>query len=59
MAIIVGDLQRIRIYGDKGWQIPQHVPDEVWRAYEDLVAAGYDARLVQGADGEGAKRDEA
>ncbi|MEY4094494.1 MAG: hypothetical protein RLZZ53_1693 [Acidobacteriota bacterium] len=59
VAIIVGDLQRIRIYGDKGWQIPQHVPDEVWRAYEDLVAAGYDARLVKGVDGEGAKRDEA
>ena len=48
VAIIVGDLQRIKIYGDKGWQIPQEIPDDVWRAYEELVAAGYDSRLVRG-----------
>lgn len=48
VAIMVGDLQRIKIYGDKGWQIPQEIPDDVWRAYEELVAGGYDSRLVRG-----------
>jgi uncharacterized SAM-binding protein YcdF (DUF218 family) len=45
--ILVGDLQRIRVYAEKGFQIPQDIPDEVWRAFEALVAAGYDKRLVK------------
>jgi uncharacterized SAM-binding protein YcdF (DUF218 family) len=45
--ILVGDLQRIRVYAEQGFQIPQDIPDEVWRAYEALVAAGYDKRLVK------------
>ena len=44
--ILVGDLQRIRLYGEKGFQIPQEIPDEVWKAYEALVAAGYDGYLA-------------
>ena len=46
ISIMVGDLQRIRVYAEKGFQIPQDIPDDVWRAYEALVAAGYDKRLV-------------
>jgi uncharacterized SAM-binding protein YcdF (DUF218 family) len=46
IAIMVGDLQRIRLYAERGFQIPQEIPDEVWRAYEALVAAGYDGYLV-------------
>jgi uncharacterized SAM-binding protein YcdF (DUF218 family) len=46
ISIMVGDLQRIRIYPDKGFQIPQPIPDTVWEAYEQLVAAGFDSRLV-------------
>jgi len=45
--ILVGDLQRIRLYAEMGFQIPQEIPDEVWRAFEALVAAGYDKRLVK------------
>jgi uncharacterized SAM-binding protein YcdF (DUF218 family) len=47
ISIMVGDLQRIRVYADKGFQIPQEIPDEVWRAYEKLVAAGYDKHLIR------------
>ena len=43
---MVGDLQRIRVYAERGFQIPQEIPDEVWAAYEELVHAGYDSRLV-------------
>ena len=43
--IMVGDLQRIRIYSEKGFQVPQFIPDEVWSAFERLVALGFDRQL--------------
>lgn len=46
VSIMVGDLQRIRVYADKGFQIPQGIPESVWRAYQELVALGFDSRLV-------------
>jgi uncharacterized SAM-binding protein YcdF (DUF218 family) len=46
ISIMVGDLQRIREYPAKGFQIHQDIPDEVWRAYQELVAAGYDKHLL-------------
>jgi uncharacterized SAM-binding protein YcdF (DUF218 family) len=49
ISIMVGDLQRIRVYPAQGFQIPQDIPDEVWSAYEELVAAGYDRHLVAGS----------
>jgi len=45
--IMVGDLQRIRIYPEKGFQIPQEIPDTVWKAYERLVALGFDQHLAR------------
>ncbi len=39
--IMVGDLQRIKIYPERGFQIVQEIPDEVWDAYEKLVEAGF------------------
>jgi uncharacterized SAM-binding protein YcdF (DUF218 family) len=44
--IMVGDLQRIRLYPAKGFQIPQDIPDDVAHAFDELVKAGYDKRLV-------------
>ncbi len=46
ISIMVGDLQRIRLYPARGFQIPQEIPDDVWEAYEALVEAGYDKHLV-------------
>ena len=46
IQIMVGDLQRIKIYPEKGFQIEQHIPEEVWKAYESLVAAGYGEAIV-------------
>ncbi len=48
ISIMVGDLQRIRLYPEKGFQIPQNIPDDVWQAYEELVEAGYDTHLLSG-----------
>ena len=46
VSIMVGDLQRIKVYAEKGFQIHQEIPDEVWSAYEQLVRAGYDRHLI-------------
>jgi uncharacterized SAM-binding protein YcdF (DUF218 family) len=45
--IMVGDLQRLVVYGRKGWSVPQDVPAEVMEAYEHLVAAGYTRRMLK------------
>ncbi|MBU1039297.1 YdcF family protein [Patescibacteria group bacterium] len=45
--IIVGDLQRIKLYPEKGFQIPQEIPDDVWAAYEFLVKEGYNRHLIK------------
>ena len=46
VSIMVGDLQRIRVYAEKGFQIPQEIPDDVWDAFEELVTRGFHDRLV-------------
>jgi uncharacterized SAM-binding protein YcdF (DUF218 family) len=46
VGIMVGDLQRLSVYPEKGFQIPQEIPADVWAAYEELVRAGYDKYLV-------------
>ena len=47
VGIMVGDLQRLRLYPERGFQIYQEIPDEVWSAYEELVSAGYTKYLIQ------------
>ena len=44
--MLVGDTQRIEVYAQRGFAIPQEMPDEVQAAFERLVAAGYTSRLI-------------
>jgi uncharacterized SAM-binding protein YcdF (DUF218 family) len=44
--MMVGDLQRIIEYPERGFAIAQDVPTDVLDAYHRLVAAGYDSRLI-------------
>ncbi|HVK46683.1 MAG TPA: YdcF family protein [Pseudobacter sp.] len=44
---MVGDLQRIRVYPEKGFQVYQEIPAEVWSAYEQLVALGFDRFVIK------------
>lgn len=46
ISVIVGDFQRMELYAQKGWQLPQHIPQETWDAFYQLVALGYDKQLV-------------
>lgn len=45
--IIVGDLDRIKRYGENGLQIPQEIPEEVWSAFRELVRRGYTKHLIR------------
>lgn len=44
--IMMGDLQRLWLYAEKGWSAPQPMPAEVQAAYERLRQAGYTRRLI-------------
>lgn len=44
--IMLGDLQRIRLYPQMGFQIHQDIPAEVWAAYERLVKKGFTSHLI-------------
>ncbi len=44
--IMIGDLQRIWLYPEKGFQIYQDIPHRVWQAYEQLVAKGYTGNMI-------------
>lgn len=47
ICVIVGDFQRMEIYAQKGWQMPQDIPPEAWEAFDALVSMGYDKQLVK------------
>jgi uncharacterized SAM-binding protein YcdF (DUF218 family) len=44
---MTGDLQRIKLYPSRGFQIYQEIPANVWEAFEELVAYGFDKRLIK------------
>ncbi len=43
---MIGDLQRIKLYPQKGFQIYQEIPPDIWDAYENLIDAGFDQHLI-------------
>ncbi len=45
--IMAGDLQRIKEYPLKGYQIYQEIPDNVWQAYKSLVRLGFNKHLIK------------
>lgn len=44
--MLEGDTQRIEIYAERGFAIPQPMPDDVRAAMALLVNEGYTQRLV-------------
>jgi uncharacterized SAM-binding protein YcdF (DUF218 family) len=45
--IMLGDLQRIRLYPAKGFQVYQPIPDPVWEAFEQLKQQGFTGHLLE------------
>ena len=46
IQLLTGDLQRLRVYANLGYQVPVEVPDEIWAAFERLVQAGFDQYYI-------------
>lgn len=44
--MLVGDTQRIDVYAERGFAIPQPLPQDVRDAFQALVQAGYTTRLI-------------
>jgi uncharacterized SAM-binding protein YcdF (DUF218 family) len=47
ISVIVGDFQRMELYAKLGYQLPQHIPEEAWTAFHQLVKLGYDKQLAK------------
>ena len=47
ISVIVGDFQRMELYAQKGYQIPQYIPEEAWTAFRQLATMGYDKQLAK------------
>lgn len=47
ISVIVGDFQRIELYAQKGYQLPQTIPQSAWDAFDALVKLGYDSQLAK------------
>lgn len=47
IEIMAGDLQRIKEYPAKGFQIYQEIPGQVWKAFERLVELGFNGHLIK------------
>ena len=47
VCVIVGDFQRMELYAQKGYQLPQYIPQEAWQAFHRLVELGYDSQLAK------------
>ncbi len=47
ICVIVGDFQRMELYAQKGWQLPQQIPQKAWKAFHRLVEMGFDSQLAK------------
>ena len=48
LNILLGDLQRLWVYAERGWSAPQPIPVAVRQAFDRLVELGYDEHLLPG-----------
>lgn len=44
--MLVGDTQRITVYAERGFAVPQDIPSSVAEAYDRLVRAGFRERVL-------------
>lgn len=45
--VLVGDIQRMKVYPKYGWQIEVDIPNNVWKAFEDLEKLGYNKYVLK------------
>lgn len=39
---LVGSVERMKVFAERGWQIQMDIPNTIWQAYGKLVKIGYD-----------------
>jgi hypothetical protein len=44
---LAGDLQRLKVYAQKGYISPQEIDPNAWDALENLMKLGYTKNLVK------------
>ncbi len=47
IELMVGDLQRLRVYEEKGFQAHVDIPVNIWDAYQRLADAGFDRYVIR------------
>lgn len=47
ISVLVGDIQRMKVYAQRGWQVEVEMPEKVWNAYEELVRRGYNQYVIK------------
>lgn len=57
VSVLVGDIQRMKLFYEKGWQIKMDIPQEVWEAYYILVKRGYDKFILKDKEDKGEKKN--
>ena len=45
--VMLGDLQRLDVYGKQGKSLPQEVPDGVWESFLRLKSLGFHHHLLR------------
>lgn len=45
--VLVGDIQRMKLFYEKGWQIKMDIPQNVWKAHEILSKRGYNKFILK------------
>jgi hypothetical protein len=48
--IMMGDLQRLWVYGRRGWSVPQDVPENVRSSFRRLAELGFCKQLIPGEE---------
>lgn len=48
VSLIVGEMHRVLLYPERGFQTRQHVPEPVLRAFTTLATGGFDGHLLRG-----------
>lgn len=55
--VLVGDIQRMELFYQKGWQIKMKIPQNVIEAYQELIKKGYDKYVLKDIKDEGDKKN--
>ncbi|MFD0855839.1 YdcF family protein [Actinomadura adrarensis] len=46
LELMVGDLQRMVVYAERGFQAPMPMSEDAWLAHEELARLGYDRHVI-------------